>query len=98
MSGAMPPELLILTFWNEGGAALLNVGATMPLKLTMPVLLNPALRASVCGPVPAKVIVPPLVNVPELEKSPTNVQAVPPAPYVPDKAAVPATVMSLKPV
>ena len=73
MSGAMPSELLILTFRNEAGAALLNVGATVPSKLTVPVLLNPALSASVCGPVPVNVIVPPLTKVPELAKSPANV-------------------------
>src|SRR6266699_5849949 len=98
MSGAIPSELLILTFWNEGGAALLNVGATMPSKLTVPVLLNPALRASVCGPVPVKVIVPPLVKVPELEKSPAKLQDVMPDPYVAERAIVPSTLMSLNPV
>ena len=98
ISGATPPELLMLTFWNVGALKLLNVGATLPLKLTVPALWKPAFRPSLWLPVPLKVIAPLPVSVPVLSKSPAKMQFAPPAAYVPDRFMVPLTVVSLEAV
>ena len=79
--GVIPPVLLRLTFVNVGLVASLNVGATVPLKFTVPELLKPEFIAIVCALVPEYVAVPLLVNVPLFEKLPANVVVVPPAAY-----------------
>src|SRR6266496_2428786 len=42
VSGDIPPALLILTFWKVTGTELSKVGAVLPLKFTVPVVVNPA--------------------------------------------------------
>src|ERR1041385_8736017 len=97
ISGAIPPELLMLTLRNTGADKLLKTGGVVPWKFTVPELSKPALRASVCVPIPEKMVVPELPKLPELKKSPLNVQVEPPAVYVPERFIVPFTVRSLSP-
>ncbi len=67
--GTIPVALVLLIFRiaNVGDDVQLNVGATVPLKFTVPVEVNPEFIAIVCNDVPENVTTPLLVNVPVLE-------------------------------
>ena len=71
------------------------VGATVPLKFTVPVVESPELICNACAPVPLNVIVPLLVRVPVFVKFPVSVTVVLPEFKLPLKVVAPLTVMLL---
>ncbi len=77
--GATPALLFTVTSLKVGEVEPVNDGATVPLKVTDPVLVKPALRAIDCGEVPGKITAPPDVKVPEFTNAPAKVVWVFPA-------------------
>ncbi len=68
----IPAVLLMFTLANSGGVFELNIGATVPLKLTTPddTDVMALINAIFCTALPVKVVTPSLFNIPALVKSP----------------------------
>jgi hypothetical protein len=81
--GVTTPVLLIFNIAKVGEEVELKLGAKVPLKFVVPVVVNPEFNVSVCADVPEKVTVPLLVNEPVFVKLPEKVVVVDPAAYVP---------------